>query len=267
MAKSDPRREAEVLDKKKRSGELERLLILPDTHAPFFCKKSWALMLRVAGNLLPHHLVHLGDLVDFYAISDFDKDPERLRVTSLKDEIDVTNKLLDQLDEIGAARKYFTEGNHEYRWIRKLYKKAPELVGLPGLSVPELFRFKQRGWSFTPYKDSVRIGKVEFTHECGGSGPSAHGQARDAYQSNAVIGHTHFMGTSYRGNARGQSQVGAAFGWLGDINAVDYAHRVKAKMWINGFGIGYLEPKSGNIHLQAIPIIKGRCVVDGKLYT
>ena len=44
-------------------------------------------------------------------------------------------------------------------------------------------------------------------------------------------------------------------------------HEAKASDWVKGFGIGYLEPQTGIVHLQPVPIVNGRCVVNGKLFT
>jgi hypothetical protein len=90
----------------------------------------------------------------------------------------------------------------------------------------------------------------------------------DAFQHNIVIGHTHRLGYAVEGNAQGERHVTAMFGWLGDVEQIDYMHRVKAiKDWSLGFGIGYLEPKTGTVYLVPIPIVNYTCVVEGKLYS
>ncbi len=66
----------------------------------------------------------------------------------------------------------------------------------------------------------------------------------------------------------GTPYVAAMLGWLGDSEkAASYMHEAKASDWVKGFGIGYLEPQTGIVHLQPVPIVNGRCVVNGKLFT
>lgn len=220
-------------------------------------------MLKVATEWKPDVVVVLGDFGDFYSVSAHSKDPNRVR--HLRSENNAINRRLDQVDALGATEKYFIAGNHEDRLERYLADKAPELFGL--ISVPELFRLKARGWHYTPYKESLKLGHVNFTHDCGNAGAYAHFKALDTFQSNVVIGHVHRLAITYVGNAQGKTHVGANFGWLGDVARVDYMHRVQAlRAWHLGFGVGYQEP-NGTTHLQAVPLVNYKCVLDGQLYS
>lgn len=240
---------------------------MPDTHVPYEDPRAFALMLQAMEIWKPDAINVLGDFGDCYTVSSHSKHPGR--VNRLEIEVDAVNARLDQLDALGAQEKHFIEGNHEDRLSRFLADKAPELFGL--VSVEELYGLEERGWSFTPYKQSRTQGKVNVTHDCGNAGAFAHYKALDTFQGNIVIAHTHRLGVTYLGNAQGKSHVGAMFGWLGDVRAVDYMHRVQAlRAWHLGFGVGY-EEESGVAHLQAVPIINhgGRysCVLDGQLFT
>lgn len=239
-----------------------RILLIPDSHVPFHSKTAWELMLRAARVAKPDVIIVLGDLADFYAVSFHSKNPSRRHL--LKDELDEVNLALDQLDALGASEKYFVAGNHEHRLERYIHEKAPELDGLVDLR--ELLRIQERGWKWTPYKDALKIGHLHVTHDEGTAGIYAHYRARATFETNVVIGHTHRMGLHYQGNAQGVSHVGAMLGWLGDIDAIDYIHKAKARQWQHGFGLAVMEP-NGNVHLQACPIIDGRVCVFGELVT
>lgn len=168
---------------------------------------------------------------------------------------------------MGAEKHDFVEGNHEYRLPRYLQEKAPELADLDELTIPNLLQLDGGGWNYVPYREFHKVGKLHVTHETGKAGATAHVSAMNDFQDNVVIGHTHRMGVSYAGNAKGHPHVGAMFGWLGDKSKVDYMHKIKANRdWMLGFGVGYLEP-NGIIHLQAVPIINYKVVVEGKLVT
>jgi predicted phosphodiesterase len=244
-------------------SKLKPGLIIPDVHIPYHDERAWRLMLKAARALRPKWIVVLGDFGDFYAVSSFAKDP--LRASQLDVEVAACNEKLDELDSLGAKEKHFIAGNHCHRLERYLQEKAPELFTM--LKVEQLFRLSQRRWTYTPYRDHFRLGKVYFTHDTGSStGRTAAYKAMDTYQHSIVTGHTHRLAYVVEGNAVGNSLVSAQFGWLGDVERVDYQHRIKAeKDYALGFGVGYLRD-NGFIYLQPVPIVDYSCVVSGQLF-
>jgi predicted phosphodiesterase len=241
---------------------LKKILIIPDVHRPYHDKRAWSLLLRVGMAFKPDKIVTLGDFADFYCVSSHDKDPNR--VNGLEAEVADVNVALDELDQLKAKEKIFITGNHENRLERYLMTKAPELFNMMGIK--ELFQLKKRNWKYVPYKNHIKIGKLHITHDTGKAGKYAHYQSMDDFQDNTVIGHTHRLGYTVVGNAKGVPHVGAMFGWLGDVEQVEYMHRIKAlRDWALGFGIGYEEP-NGNMHLQPVPMVDYKVVVEGKLY-
>lgn len=248
--------------KAKRLGT-EKLLIIPDTHAPYHDRKAWELVMKVGAAFKPDIIVHLGDLADCYALSFHSKDPARK--SSWKSERNVCRTLRGEMDDLGAGRKLFIEGNHENRLPRYLWEKAPALA--ESLTMDEELRLSENGWELTPYKDHARIGKVYFTHDTGGGGKYSTGQALDTFQHSVVIGHHHSIQYQVKGDAVGQHQVGAQFGWLGDIEQVDYMHKIKVKRnWAPGFGIGHHDLATGYVYLTPIPIVEYTACVEGRIY-
>lgn len=242
---------------------LERVLIVPDTHAPYHDKRAWKLVLNAARGFKPHTLLHLGDLADFYAVSSHSKDPSR--TLSLKDEIEVVRELRSDLDSLGAKRKVFIEGNHEDRLKRYLQDKAPELFGL--VSSDELLELSKNGWEFYPYREYAKVGKVYFTHDTGQGGKYSTARALETFQHSVGVAHHHAMQYFVAGDATGKYQVGAQFGWLGDLSKVDYMHRVKVcRSWALGFGIGYHDTKTGVVFLVPVPIVNYTACIEGHIY-
>lgn len=238
---------------------LQKWLLIPDCHVPYQDKRAYALMLKAAKQAGIKKAVILGDYADFYAISAHSKNPQAV---DLQWEVDEVNKRLDELatqfDEV-----VFIEGNHEDRLQRYLRDKAPELFGM--FSVSKLFKLRERGWRHVQYKHSTKIGKLHLTHDCDKAGKHAHHDALAAFQGNVVIGHTHRIGYAVEGNAKGKPHVGAMLGWLGDVEQVDYMHRVRVKRdWAHGFGVAYVEP-DGCVHVTPVPIVNGKVVVEGRL--
>lgn len=240
---------------------LKRILFVPDTHAPYHDKKAFALMLKAARKFKPDVVVVQGDFADFYAVSGHDKDPRRAQ--NLDYEVGVVKERLRELTALNPERKIYVCGNHEDRLERYLIQRAPALFGT--VKVPEVLGLRESFWEFVPYKRSLKLGKLNLTHDTGTAGQNAHRQAMDTFQGSVTIGHTHRMEYTVKGRAEGAGQVGAMFGWLGDFDSIDYMHRMQAKRnWVHGFGIGFMEP-NGVVHLQPIPIVNGKCVVQGEL--
>lgn len=239
--------------------KLERLFIFPDAHVPYHDKKALALAHKARMSFRPDHTVILGDFADFYAVSSHSKDAHR--PGRLKEEVEAVNAQLDIIDR-HKDKRYFIAGNHEHRLIRYLNDKAPELYGM--ISIPGLFLLKERGWQFKAYGDYLKIGHLALTHDEGSAGAMANRAALSTFGGNVVIGHCHSAAVTYLGTTSGKTHVGASFGWLGDAREINYMSRVKAARWTHGFGIGYIEA-NGVVHLQAVPIIGGRCVVEGRV--
>jgi len=246
---------------------LKKLAFFGDSHHPYHHKKAWSLFLQVMEDFKPDVLVGLGDLADFYKISRFQKDPSR--ELTFDGEIDACNAALDELDALGVERKIFIAGNHEDRLARYCMDTAPELFKT--VSVPKLFNLELRGWEFVDYKEHIKIGKLYVTHDVGSTGPYAIFRAASTFQHPVVVGHTHRYAATIEGDALGKHYPAWSFGWLGDIEKVDYMHKIKLRrQWSLGFGVGFQNPENGTTHIQGIPIVNSKgysCVVQGKEYT
>lgn len=245
-------------------SKLQKILIIPDVHVPYHDKRAWKLMLKAARAFKPEHTIIMGDFIDCYSVSSHSKDPNR--ALKMQEEVEETKKALDEISSIKSSNKVFIAGNHEDRMQRFLQDKAPELFNM--ISIPKILELKEKGFKYVPYKQSYRLGKLNLTHDTGSAGRYAHYKALDTFQHNVVIGHVHRIGYAVEGNAQGERHLTATFGWLGDINSVDYMHRIKvARDWSLGFGIGYLDPKTGTVYTVPVPIINYTVMVEGKLYS
>lgn len=245
----------------------DQVLIVPDVHVPNHDRRAWKLLMDVCRSVKFDHVVVLGDFIDNDAVSLHE--PHKVRARNLKRELAAG---ADALNELWAATHQashtYCEGNHETRLQRYIARKAPELEGL--LSVKQsLLGNSNAGagdlWRWVPYNESVRLGKVNFTHDVGEAGLNAHRGAAKAFMSSAIIGHTHRMSYEVTGRVDGAPVLGAMFGWLGDYRRVDYQHRAKAKQWPLGFGTGVFG-HGGVIHVQPVPIINYTCCVYGDLH-
>lgn len=245
---------------KAKPGEI--VLLIPDAHVPYEDARAWALLLEVARSRKWSRVVVLGDFADCYAVSFHDKSPRR--TTRIVDELDVVATRLRELEDAtkGAILVYL-EGNHEQRLSRYIARQAGALHGMRGLTFAESVDLRK--WVWVPYHQSYRIADFEVTHDVGRAGVYAVRQSRMAYGGSIAIGHVHRMGIEHERTIDGRHQFGAAFGWLGDAEAVDYRHRSLARReWVHGCGVAYVDDR-GSAHVAAVPFVDGRAWVAGSL--
>lgn len=243
---------------------MKKYIIFGDPHCPYHDVEAINLLLKVISTLKPHGIICTGDFCDFYSVSSYSKDPSRRG--DLQFEVEAAKALLDKFE---AKEKVFIAGNHEDRLERYIREHARALFGV--FKVESLLDLKAKEWRYVPYKDYIQIGKVLFTHDLDYAGPMVAQRALADAQKSIVVGHSHRMSLAVQGDALGHSKVGASFGWLGDLEFVDYAHKLKSrKEWAQGFGVGYLDEETGMMALVPVPIIdNGRskvCLVEGKKF-
>lgn len=240
---------------------LVRFGIIPDVHHPN-AHPWYRVMLRAMKVFNPTGLVVLGDFADAESLSAHPKTQEGR--SDFLEEVDCVNKELDILDALpGLQWKKYIEGNHEYRLQRYLHRNAQALANM--VTIQQCFRLHERGWEFTPYMKSCRVGKINITHDTGTAGMNAHRNARDVFMGSVIIGHVHRMSLEVRGVFGKAPVVSACFGWLGDAEAITYVHQALAAAWPLGFGLGYLDPVTQLCFLVPCPIVNGMCMVEGQI--
>lgn len=245
------------------SRPLDPVLVVSDVHRPYHSRAGWDLLMQVGRAIRPKHIVIIGDFADFYSVSAHDKNPERAH--RFDEELADVEQGLDELDSLGATDKLYIEGNHEDR-LRRYLMKSPELSGRR-ISTPALLHLAERGWEFVEYRDHAKRGAIHYTHDVGVAGRNAAFKALETYQHSVVTGHNHRLAYVVEGSATGECKLSATFGWLGDVESVDYMNRARArKEWALGFGVGYVDGSSGYTYLAPIPIVYGTCCVNGIVY-
>lgn len=250
------------------SSNVFKLLCLPDVHAPYHHAAAWACVLDVAERYRPDGCVQLGDFGSWDSVSRYKHDP-RL-VLPLEEEVAGCNVALDQLGRAlkrgGCARenRWILEGNHELRIDSYMLERAPEARF--AVDWRDMLHLDRRGWKAVPYKESLLLGEARISHDFGRAGVNAARQSLQDVGANVVFGHTHRLQVMYQGQQSGKRHVGATLGWLGDPEFIGYRHRDLVRR-DSQLGFGVLQfTASGEFWLQAVPIVGGRCVIDGVLY-
>ena len=176
-------------------------LVLPDVHSPYHDEEALKTAISfVKDNYNITHVTLAGDLVDFWQISRFIKNPrERM---PFSEEMAYNVEVLKRLQEaFPDCTWYYLKGNHEDRFDRYLMQQAPEMIGLKGCSIEEQLQLKELG---IKYIDNVKlleeegkpfsIGELYYLHghEIGAGGTI--NVARNKFlkvQKNICFGHHH----------------------------------------------------------------------------
>lgn len=241
--------------------DIEKTVVIPDMHCPAEDYRALHGIYEFIKDYKPHHVKLMGDVVDFYALSRFDKDPNRL--LSLQEEIDVAQYHFEQLRRVHKGSITMLEGNHEDRLLRYL-KANPEISSLKRVNnIPAILELDQ--WDIAYKKEEnfhgllLKHGNVVRRH----SGYTARGEFENEGTS-GLSGHTHRLAAHYVTNRSGQ-HAWYEMGHVCDESQADYINGVAN--WQKGFGLIEYDKKRRIWRVSQIPIIKNSFLVNGKTYS
>jgi len=242
----------------------EKVLFVPDIHAPYQDNNAIRAMIAFGKEFNPDRIFLMGDVIDFYALSSFSKDP--IRALKLQKEIDEAVSVLRIIrKEFPKARIEFVKGNHEHRLQKYLWNKASELSGLRNLTVPTLLKLDELNIIYheigrTKYRGKViKHGNIIRKF----SAYTAKGELESTGIS-GFSGHTHRAGMYFQTNEGGK-HFWYEFGCLCKLKA-EYMEG-KIPNWQQGFGIGYFKLGSTKCNCYFIPIIDGKALWCSKEYS
>lgn len=220
-------------------------LVLPDVHFPFQDEKLLTAWLGHLKSLRPSGIDILGDLLDCYTLSKFDRNPARK--ASLQDEIDEAHGFLALVRKLAGDNCdiRLSEGNHEDRLRKKLWSRMPELADLRNLTIPELLGLKKLGIKWHSTQNPYRIRDLWYTHGDilrTQAGMSARAKA-DQIHGSVVVAHTHRMGWSPRTTWEGIEDA-YEVGHLSDYTKLDYVRTVPN--WQQGWAVVEFPSKGGH---------------------
>jgi len=183
------------------------------------------------GNII--EIIINGDLLDFYQLSRFHKDPRKRRVN---EELNAARQFLQILrHHFKAANIYFLLGNHDVRYQLWLESKAVELLGCEEFELASLLRLGELGITLLDDRTLIKAGKLIITHGHlvirGVFAPvnAARGAYMRAKQS-ILIGHTHKISEATALNLDGEIYSCWSTGSLCELTpdyspmCNDYAH-------------------------------------------
>ena len=138
-------------------------VVLSDQHIPYQDRVVEDLSIAFLKEHQPSVVHLLGDVVDFYQLSSFNKDP--IRALELQGDLDGTELYLQRVrDAVPNARIIYSEGNHEFRLRRYLWSEAKELAALRSLRIEELLHLDRYKVEWVDQMSPYKIGKLLYIH-------------------------------------------------------------------------------------------------------
>lgn len=118
------------------SAGTERNLIISDLHIPFHDSAAIEIALSAGSGWLrkgKDAIIINGDLGDFFSLSRFEKNPTK---SKLVDELKGMRAFLGYLRQrFPGVRIIYKFGNHDEWWDKHIFRKTPELIGLPSMDL------------------------------------------------------------------------------------------------------------------------------------
>jgi len=239
-----------------------RTFVIPDLHCPFHDPAAVELLIKIIRYKKPERIVFLGDAVDFYGLSSFDKDPQRKNSKLVDEDLEAWHQVAGAIQKAAPnAERYFVVGNHEDRLRRYVWKNAPALSKLVGLQ--DAMNFDDLGIKFMG--KSFKMDGIMFTH---GSLVRPHSSytakaEHDKHGCSGLSAHTHRLGKFNRRMDRGLESWHEC-GCLCGLDP-EYAFAVN---WQQGFGVFTTFKNRDSYHVNLVEILPGyKAIVGDKIYS
>lgn len=232
-------------------------LILSDIHMPYHDVGALSIAIEYGiKNNVPGIILN-GDTMDFFACSKFATDP---RKRNLGREIETGQEFVATTSRLFKHRLW-KDGNHEERWRKYLWVKAPELTGVEIFELENILRLKENGFLYVDSRAEIYAGNnftIVHGHEFSESIYSPVNPARGLYlryEDNAICGHYHRSSHHSQKTGRGKIKVTTSTGCLCLLRP-EYATMNK---WNLGFA-HWMREHEHDFHVRNFKII------DGKIY-
>lgn len=242
------------------SSKSQSYLFLSDIHVPYHDLRSVSYACEFIRNFKPDAIYLIGDIVDFYSLSKYDKDPKRL--LTLQDDIDQTVEVLSAIRESAADTPiFFRSGNHEHR-LDKYLVSHPEISQLRAMRLSQLLEFDRLSITEIGYTENHELHGLQVEHGDivrKRSGSTAGGMLDKRWKS-GISGHTHRMGIHYVSNASGN------YFWVenGCMCSLSPHYLIGRPDWQQGFTL--ISKIDDTLHAEQARIIDGKMLFRDKRY-
>jgi predicted phosphodiesterase len=234
---------------------------LSDIHIPYHDESALKAAMNYVKKMKPKCVLLNGDACDFYTISRWEKDP---RKRDFNKERRLCVEFFEWLRSVVGkkCRIVFKDGNHEERWVKYLWNRAPELSDEPELRLNNWLKFEKFGIEYVTDKRPIMCGKlaVFHGHELPSGLTNPVNMARGAFLrmvDSVLVGHGHRSSNHTEPDWQKREITTWSQGCLCDMNP-EYA---RINKWNHGFATIEVQ-RGGNFNVTNL-----RVSPDGKIRT
>ncbi|MCG5459606.1 hypothetical protein PSH03_005389 [Micromonospora sp. PSH03] len=251
---------------------MKRIVVLSDTQIPYHDRKALDAVYRFIGKYQPDEIASVGDDVDFPQVSRWHRGSEMEYRGNLQNHINQGVTHFEALRAVHSGPIHVSRSNHMDRPLNYIRKYAPALMGVKGLTVPELLEFERLGVSYHEQPYLIAPGwLLAHGDESRGTSPTPGGVAMRLARKwgmSVICGHTHKFGMQHDHstvNGRYTRRLyGVEVGNLMDFKSASYLGAGSAN-WQQGIAVLYVDGKA--VTPSLIPITNGRFTVEGETYS
>lgn len=207
------------------------ILFIGDTHFPFAHKAAMQWAIKLANELNPEVIVQMGDLLDQFSFSHYARSHKMDPDEELKTGRSMAQRMWAAMPK--KAKKFQMMGNHDDRMIKLALKCAPDLVGIVGEKIEELYTFPGVT-TVEDYEFEVDGIMVQHGHR------SKLGDHARYNQCSTVVGHSHRGGVVYLRNRNG-TYWELDCGFLGEVNSQAFKYLAQKKVNTTQLGVGLVD--------------------------
>lgn len=232
-----------------------KTLIISDLHFPYQHNKSITLALNYGLKNNANCILINGDLIDFATISRHEKNWKH---RSVNQEFEAVRIFLTALRKnFPKARIIFKYGNHDERWEKWLFVKAPEIFDCTDFQLEVLLKLAELKIEVVKDKRPVKIGKLTVLHGHELTGGGGVNVARGTFLKtldSVTLGHFHKTSEHTEVRMNGDVISVKSIGCLCGLHP-DY---MPINKWNLGFAFCEMDIKTGDYELDNLKIINGK---------
>jgi len=234
-----------------------KILILSDLHFPYQDNQAIKTAIKYGKEKGVNCILINGDLFDFATISRHEKD---WRHRSVAEEFDAVRKFLKELrGHFPKAKIVFKEGNHDERFEKFLFLKAPEIFDDNEFKLEVRLRLGELKIDIVKDMLPVKIGKLNVLHGHELQGSGGVNPARATFLKtidNVLIGHCHRTSTHLEKTFNGKVLAVNSSGCLCGM----YPMFSRVNKWNLGFVYVELNVKTGEY------VLENKVIIANKVY-
>jgi len=238
-------------------SDANHILVLSDVHFPYHDEEALGSAIQYGIQEQVNTILLNGDILDFYQLSRFDKDPSKPK---MKTELEQGRWFMKALrTAFPKARIYYKIGNHEDRLEKWLRLKAPEWLGMEEFELKMLLRFGENQIQLIDSDATIKVGNLNIIHGHEYMGGGTVNPARNLYlkaKASTICGHFHRKSEFTTRDINNSIQGAWTTGCLCEL----YPEYMKGHTdWVHGFAVVKVN-KDGTFSVDNKMIINGNVV-------